>query len=303
MGHRLAITKVWFNKSGAPEDVVPLGNLDGTGLTAKSLFEAHFDDLFWEAPSSDHKIRFRAWAPSSGTDLVGAIFMAGEGGIEADLYDEALENQVGSRTAEMYEAPLVLALAYLPNTADVGWLVTHAFYNRYFKAGLLQSLHGAVGSRVRAIEPKLKLNLESWAPVADLRQIIDDGQVTGFSVQDPVDVDAFTPGGMLATEVGKIRLVVVPDRGHKFTKKPFLDAVDDGTKRLEHLTVDEKAWSEGIVDVQTATGTRKFVLGSDNKEWFSWDVTEQVGTGQPEAQALVDAALDLLSKTGRRPQS
>lgn len=299
MSHRLAITQVWFNKSGKPDQVVPLGDLDGAGLNAMRLLEDHFEGLYWSAPSSDHKIRFHRWAACAQPHTVAAIFKAGEGGIEADLFEEDLQTPAGTRTAEMYEAPLVVALLHLPGGADRGWMVTHAFYNRYFKAGLLRSIHETVGHQVRILEPKLKLNMESWAPLGDLQQIIESGQVTGFALQDPSDVDAFTPGGMMPDTIGNARLVVTPTRGHRFPKKPFLDAVANDDDRLELLTVGGKSWGEGVVDVDTPTGSRKFVLGEDNKEWFSWDVTEQVGKGQPTDEDLVEAAVKLLKDTGR----
>lgn len=291
MAHRLAITRIEFNKRGKPKEVLKLGNLDGSGGHALDFFRKVIKEADWQPEKKRHAIRGNNdELACEHPEMVAGMMLAGERGIHAGRYKQDFTTPDGVRTEEDIEAPSVFVAAYMPSAATVGYLVTHTYHGRYFKTGLLQALPGVL----LTIFPEAVVTTSTWAPKADLAAVLKEGAVLELELERHQTVDQYRP--FTAKSAGTQRLSLLPDGPNaRFDIEALVAAHENEEKLEEILEVADVKYHSLSATVKYKGSTRVFTLGEANDDWLTWDISPEVGdVARPEPAALLQAAVQLL---------
>jgi hypothetical protein len=176
MGQRALIYTLHVHKKYKPDELVPLGDIDGQGTYLGTYLESMFKGGF-AAESDDTNKEVRCDVSQLAGDDLQLAFLHGESGLVADIMNE--HNQLRLRQA-VTDKQLVRcgSLFRLPRNQKHGWWAVHVNNNRAAK-GLVQT---EMVKRFRRDFPELMLVVRPSVMSAVLRQALDDERLKSIKL-------------------------------------------------------------------------------------------------------------------------
>jgi hypothetical protein len=168
MNHRAAIYSVRIHPRYHPNELLPLGDVDGAGLRLTDLLAAALDHL--DESYESRTLRFDTVLPT-GVSEVGATVKIGERGLESSI-DRPGEEPF-HRLPPHTEHVRAVVLAQLPPTHDRGFMALHVPFRRGYK--MLLDRHLATYTKNN--HDDYVLQIDPIVPHNVLRQAIDSNGI------------------------------------------------------------------------------------------------------------------------------
>jgi hypothetical protein len=216
MGHRATIYNVSVHKRNHPKELLPLGNIDGSGKYLGDFLVDAFNPQTFSAVNEDDtrevRCSTRKLAGESKADLQ-VILNPGERGVRANIIEP--DGQVGfEQTAKHTQLLTCGSLFRLPRKPVVGWWACHINSNR--------SVKSLVHTRLLALFKEtfgddLMLKITPCVNAAAFKDALDNDRLLSASLSKYEHGPDIAEGGQwVKSDTGlKLRLYIRPQRGKR----------------------------------------------------------------------------------------
>lgn len=279
MAHRASIYTVSVHKSRHPDELVPLGDIDGSGTFLGDFLVDVLDPKTFEASRADESQDVRCETrrlAGTNNDEVEVLFKPGERGLRADHLEP--DGQVAfKQTAQHTQLFTCGSLFRLPRKSDIGLWACHSINRRGPKSMVGPELE----KRFRERFDKLRLTFKPSVNAAAFRDALENDRLleaTLIAYERSPEIE--DEAAWVGDDTGvKLRLDIEPSGGKRLLPDRVLKAFIN--RKLGNLVeFGGVKFDSANFKVKLANGVERTFKVEDPEKGFA--ISEEI---QPEAAA------------------